>query len=30
MWFFETAAVALTMFSAIPVKQPVWNEKNMR
>ena len=30
MWILETAAVALAMFSAIPVKQPVWSEKNMR
>lgn len=30
MWFFETIAVALAMFSAVPVPQPVWNEKNMR
>lgn len=26
----ETIAVAFAMFSAIPVPQPVWNEKNMR
>lgn len=26
----ETVAVAFAMFSAIPVPQPVWNEKNMR
>ena len=30
MWCFETIAVALAMFSAVPVPQPVWNEKNMR
>ena len=30
MWIFETVAVALGMFSAIPVKKPVWKEKNMR
>lgn len=30
MWIVETMAVALAMFSAIPVKQPEWNEKNMR
>lgn len=28
--FWETIAVAFAMFSAIPVPQPVWNEKNMR
>lgn len=26
----ETIAVAFGMFSAIPVPQPVWTEKNMR
>lgn len=26
----QTIAVAFAMFSAIPVPQPVWNEKNMR
>ena len=26
----ETVLVAFAMFSAIPVPQPVWNEKNMR
>ena len=26
----ETIAVAFAMFSALPVPQPVWNEKNMR
>lgn len=30
MVFFETIAVAFAMFSAIPVPQPEWNEKNMR
>ena len=30
MTFFETIAVAFAMFSAIPVPQPVWNQKNMR
>ena len=30
MTLFETAAVAFAMFSAVPVPQPVWNEKNMR
>lgn len=30
MMVFETAAVAFAMFSALPVPQPVWNEKNMR
>ena len=30
MWFFETIAVALAMFSAVPVPQPVWSGKNMR
>ena len=29
-WVFETIAVAFAMFSAVPVPQPVWNEKNMR
>lgn len=29
-WIWETIAVAFAMFSAIPVPQPVWNEKNMR
>lgn len=29
-WILETVAVAFAMFSAIPVPQPVWNEKNMR
>lgn len=27
---FETIAVALAMFSALPMPQPEWNEKNMR
>ena len=26
----QTIAVAFAMFSAVPVPQPVWNEKNMR
>lgn len=26
----QTVAVAFAMFSAVPVPQPVWNEKNMR
>ena len=30
MTLLETAAVAFAMFSAVPVPQPVWNEKNMR
>ena len=30
MRLLETAAVAFAMFSAVPVPQPVWNEKNMR
>ncbi len=30
MMFLETIAVAFGMFSAVPVPQPVWNEKNMR
>lgn len=30
MLVFETIAVAFAMFSAVPVPQPVWNEKNMR
>ena len=30
MTLIETAAVAFAMFSAVPVPQPVWNEKNMR
>lgn len=30
MIVWETIAVAFAMFSAIPVPQPVWNEKNMR
>lgn len=30
MIVFETIAVAFAMFSAVPVPQPVWNEKNMR
>lgn len=30
MIFFETLAVAFGMFSAVPVPQPQWNEKNMR
>ena len=30
MIFFETLAVAFGMYSAIPVPQPEWNEKNMR
>ena len=29
-WVFETIAVAFAMFSAVPVPQPIWNEKNMR
>lgn len=27
---FETVAVAFAMFSAVPVPQPQWNERNMR
>lgn len=30
MIILETVAVAFAMFSAIPVPQPAWNEKNMR
>ena len=30
MVILETAAVAFGMFSALPVPQPEWNEKNMR
>ena len=30
MILLETIAVAFAMFSAIPVPQPVWNQKNMR
>lgn len=30
MLVLETIAVALSMFSALPVPQPEWNEKNMR
>lgn len=30
MILFETMAVAFAMFSALPVPQPVWNDKNMR
>lgn len=30
MTFFETIAVAVAMFSAIPCPQPVWSQKNMR
>ena len=30
MLVFETIAVAFAMFSAIPVPQPVWNDRNMR
>ena len=30
MIFWQTLAVAFAMFSAVPVPQPVWNEKNMR
>lgn len=30
MIFLQTVAVAFAMFSAVPVPQPVWNEKNMR
>ena len=30
MVLFETVAVAFAMFSALPVPQPEWNEKNMR
>ena len=26
----ETVLVAFAMFSALPVPQPVWNERNMR
>ena len=28
--FFETLAVSFGMFSAVPVPQPEWNDKNMR
>ena len=30
MVLFETIAVAFGMFSALPLPQPSWNEKNMR
>ena len=30
MWWIETAAVAFSMFSALPVPQIEWNERNMR
>ena len=30
MVLFETIAVAFGMFSAVPLPQPRWNEKNMR
>lgn len=30
MTFFQTAAVAFSMFSAVPMPQFEWNEKNMR
>lgn len=30
MWLFETVAVAFSMFSALPMPQFDWNEKNMR
>ena len=30
MIVWQTIAVAFAMFSAVPVPQPVWNEKNMR
>ena len=30
MIFFQTIAVAFAMFSAVPVPQFEWNEKNMR
>ena len=30
MVLFETIAVAFAMFSAIPVPQPEWNQRNMR
>ena len=30
MILLQTVAVAFAMFSALPVPQPVWNEKNMR
>ena len=30
MAFFETIAVAFAMYSAIPVPQPEWNQRNMR
>ena len=30
MIVFQTIAVAFAMFSAIPVPQFAWNEKNMR
>ena len=30
MIVWETVLVAFAMFSALPVPQPVWNERNMR
>lgn len=30
MTLLETIAVAFSMFSALPIPQPVWNKKNMR
>ena len=30
MLVFETVAVAFGMFSALPLPQPQWNERNMR
>ena len=30
MVLFETVAVAFAMFSALPVPQPEWNQRNMR
>ena len=30
MILLQTVAVAFAMFSALPVPQPTWNEKNMR
>ena len=30
MTFFETVAVAFSMFSALPMPQVDWNERNMR
>ena len=30
MIVWQTIAVAFAMFSAVPVPQPVWNQKNMR